>query len=83
VGTDEGEGKEMYQLDSYTAEIMMGLRRKEIYYEELENARTWQGRGVQFAGLSCQGGRALVQLGRQLVALGQWLEQRDPARSSA
>ena len=71
----------MYQLDSHTAEIMMGLRRKEIYYEELQNAR--QGHGVRFSGLSCQGGRALVQVGRQLVALGQWLEQRDPARSSA
>ena len=73
----------MYQLDSYTAEIMMGLRRKEIYYEELQNARVQPGRGARFAGLCCQGGRALVQLGRQLVALGQWLEQRDPARSSA
>jgi hypothetical protein len=73
----------MYQLDSYTAEIMMALRRKEIYYEELQNARMQPGRGVRFGGLSCQGGRALVQLGRQLVALGQRLEQRDPARSSA
>ena len=45
----------MYQLDSYTAEIMMGLRRKEIYYEELQNARAQPGRGVRFAGLSCQG----------------------------
>ena len=73
----------MYQLDSHTAEIMMGLRRKEIYYEELQNARVQAGRGVRFAGLSCQGGRALVQVGRQLVALGQWLEQRDPAQGRA
>jgi len=73
----------MYSLDSHTAEIMMGLRRKEIYMEELQNAQVRQVRGVRFAGLSCQGGRALVQLGRQIVALGQWLEQRDPARSSA
>ena len=73
----------MYSLDSYTAEIMVALRRKEIYYEQLQNARARQGRGVRFGGLSCQGGRALVQLGRQLVALGQRLEQRDPARSSA
>ena len=72
----------MYSLDSYTAEIMMRLRRKEIYYEELENARARQGRGLRFSGLFCQGGRALVQLGRQIVALGQWLEQRDPAQSS-
>ena len=72
----------MYQLDSHTAEIMMNLRRKEIYFEELENAVARQGRGARFAGLCCQGGRALVQVGRQIVALGQWLEQRDPARSS-
>ena len=71
----------MYSLDSHTAEIMMHLRRKE-YFEELENSRARQGRGVRFAGLSCQGGRALVQVGRQIVALGRWLEQRDPARSS-
>jgi hypothetical protein len=73
----------MYGLDSYTAEIMMALRRKEIYYEELGNARARQGRGMRFDGLSCQCGRALVQFGGQLVALGRWLEQRDPARSSA
>jgi hypothetical protein len=73
----------MYSLDSHTAGIMMHLRRKEIYLEELENARVRQWRRVRFAGLSCQGGRALVQLGRQIVALGQWLEQRDPAHSSA
>jgi hypothetical protein len=73
----------MYNLDSHTAEIMMGLRRKEIYLEELENAVARQGSGVRFSGLCCQGGRALVQLGRQIVAVGRWLEQRDPARSSA
>jgi hypothetical protein len=73
----------MYQLDSYTAEIMVALRRKEIYYEQLQNAQAPQGRGPRFTGLACQGGRALVQVGKQLVALGQWLEQRDPARSSA
>ena len=73
----------MYSLDSHTAEIMMRLRRGEIYCEELENAVARHGRRVRFGGLSCQGGRALVQLGRQIVALGQWLEQRDPARSSA
>lgn len=72
----------MYSLDSYTAEIMMGLRRKEIYFEELENSRPRRSRGMGWAGLACQGGRALVQVGRQLVALGQWLEQRNPARSS-
>ena len=72
----------MYNLDSYTAEIMVGLRRKEIYFEELENAVARQGGAVRFAGLCCQGGRALVQVGRQIVALGHWLEQRDPARSS-
>jgi hypothetical protein len=72
----------MYSLDSYTAEIMVALRRKEFYYEQLQHARARQERGVRFAGLSCQGGRALVQVGRQLVALGRWLEQRDPARSS-
>ncbi|NIV29439.1 MAG: hypothetical protein GWN58_08000 [Anaerolineae bacterium] len=73
----------MYSLDSHTAEIMMRLRRQEIYLEELEHAVVRQGRGARFAGLCCQGGRALVQVGRQIVALGQWLEQRDPARSSA
>ena len=73
----------MYSLDSHTAEIMMGLCRKEIYLEELESAVARQGRRVRSAGLCCQGGRALVQVGRQIVALGQWLEQRDPARSSA
>jgi hypothetical protein len=62
---------------------MMGLRRREIYLEELENGVARQGRGVRLAGLCCQGGRALVQVGRQIVALGRWLEQRDPARSSA
>ena len=72
----------MYNLDSYTAEIMVGLRRKEIYFEELENAVARQGSAFRFAGLCCQGGRALVQVGRQIVALGHWLEQRDPARSS-
>jgi hypothetical protein len=72
----------MYNLDSHTAEIMMGLRRKEIYLEELENAVAWQGSGARFSGLCCQGGRALVQLGRQIIAVGRWLEQRDPARSS-
>jgi hypothetical protein len=73
----------MYQLDSHTAEIMMKLRRKELYYEELQNARKPEQRGTRWAGLTCHGGRALVQLGSQLVAFGQWLEQRDPARSSA
>ena len=72
----------MYSLDSHTAEIMMRLRRKEIYLEELENSRLRGSRGMGWAGLTCQGGRALVQVGRQLVALGQWLEQRNPARSS-
>ena len=72
----------MYNLDSQTAEIMVGLRRKEIYLEELENAVVRRAHGVRFAGLCCQGGRALVQVGRQIVALGRWLEQRDPARSS-
>lgn len=73
----------MYQLDSHTAEIMMKLRRKELYYEELQNARKPERRGARWAGLTCQGGRALVQLGSQLVAFGRWLEQRGPARSSA
>lgn len=73
----------MYQLDSYTAEIMMALRRKEIFHEELQNARAQRGLGTPRVGLVCQGGRALVQVGRQLVSLGQRLEQRDPARSSA
>jgi hypothetical protein len=72
----------MYQLDSHTAEIMMKLRRKELY-EELQNARKPERRGVRWTGLTCQGGRALVQLGGQIVAFGRWLEQRDPARSSA
>ena len=72
----------MYTLDSHTAEIMMSLRRKEIYLEGLENAVAREARGMRFGGLCCQGGRALVQLGRQIVALGRWLEQRDPARSS-
>lgn len=73
----------MYSLDSYTAEIMMGLRRKEIYFEELENSRLPGSHGLGWAGLACQGGRALVQVGQQIVALGHWLEQRNPARSSA
>ena len=73
----------MYSLDSHTAEIMMRLRRKEILFEELENSRARKERGARLSALSCQGGRALVQLGRQIVALGHWLEQRDPARSSA
>ena len=73
----------MYYLDSHTAEIMMGLRRKEIYLEELENSVARQGHRMRFAGLCCQGGRVLVQVGQQIVLLGQWLQQRDPARSSA
>ena len=72
----------MYSLDSHTAEIMVGLRRKEIYFEVLENSRSAGSRGMRWAGLTCQGGRALVQIGRQLVALGQRLERLDPARSS-
>ncbi len=72
----------MYSLDSYTAEIMMGLRRREIYFEELENSRVTGSRGMRWATFACQGGRALVQVGRQLVALGQRLERLDPARSS-
>jgi len=72
----------MYSLDSYTAEIMVGLRRKGIYFEELENSRLTGSRGMRWAGLACQGGRALVQVGRQLVALGHRLERLDPARSS-
>ena len=72
----------MYSLDSHTAEIMMRLRRKEIYFEELENSRLAGSRGMRWAGLACQGGRALVQLGRQLVVLGQRLERLDAARSS-
>ena len=72
----------MYSLDSYTAKIMVGLRRKGIYFEELENSRLARSRGMRWAGLACQGGRALVQVGRQLVALGHRLERLDPARSS-
>ena len=72
----------MYSLDSYTAKIMVGLRRKEIYFAELENSRSAASRGMRWAGLACQGGRALVQLGRQLVVLGQRLERLDAARSS-
>ena len=73
----------MYSLDSYTAEIMMRLRRKEVYFEELENSRLRGSHGMGWSRLVCQGGRALVQVGRQLVALGQWLEQRNPVSSSA
>ena len=72
----------MYSLDSHTAEIMVGLRRKGIYFEELENSRLAGSRGMRWAKLACQGGRALVQVGRQLVVLGHRLEQLDPARSS-
>ena len=72
----------MYSLDSHTAEIIMGLRRKEIYFEALENSRLAGSRGKRWATFACQGGRALVQVGRQLVALGHRLEQLDPARSS-
>ena len=74
----------MYSVDSYTAKLIVGLRRKETFYTELQNARPRSGRGTRWAGLACcQGGRALVQLGRQIIALGQRLEQRDPAHSSA
>ena len=71
----------MYSFDSCTAEIMMDLRRKEIY-EEIKNLRLAASRGMRWPGFACQGGRALVQLGQQIVALGQWLERGDPARSS-
>ena len=71
----------MYSLDSHTAKIMMHLRQKELY-EQLENARVRPGQGSRRPKLVCQGGRALVQLGRQLVTWGRWLEQRDPAHSS-
>jgi hypothetical protein len=73
----------MYSLDSYTAKLMVDLRKRELHYTELQNARVRSGRGTRWAGLACQGGRALVQVGKQIVALGQWLEQRDPAHSSA
>lgn len=73
----------MYSLDSHTAKIMMNLRRKEIYYEQLQNARVQTVRRRRWVAVACQGGRALVQLGKQIVALGRWLEQRDPAHSSA
>jgi hypothetical protein len=72
----------MYSLDSYTAKIMVGLRRREIFFEELENSRSVGSRGMRGTGLACQGGRALVQVGRQLVALGHRLERLDTARSS-
>ncbi len=73
----------MYSLDSYTAKLIMDQRKRELHYTELENARMRSVRGTRRIGLVCQGGRALVQLGSQIVALGQRLEQRDPAHSSA
>lgn len=73
----------MYNLDSHTAKIMMDLRRKDLYYEQLQNSRVQRSRGMRWAGLACQGGRALVQVGSRLVTLGRRLEQRSVAHSSA
>ena len=71
----------MYSFDSCTAEIMMDVRQREIH-EEFKNARLAGSRGMRWAGLACQGGRALVQVGRKLVALGHRLERLHLARTS-